>query len=66
MSELIGIMPVLMYVDKKRLITGKEKDLKFMHFLKNPAYLVFDPEDPTRIFIVFGSKVKMTDAGVIG
>lgn len=65
-AEMIGLVPALLYVDKKRLINGKEKDLKFMHFLKKPAYLVFDPEDPERIFIVFGSGVRMTESGVIG
>ena len=65
-AEMIGIVPALLYIDKKKLLNGKEKELNFMHFLKKPAFLVFDPDDPERIYIAFQGKVKMTDAGIIG
>jgi len=64
-AESIGIVPALIYVDSKRAIAG-DKELKFIHFLKKPAYLVVDPDDPTRIYLAFSSEVKLTKRGIIG
>lgn len=65
-AEVIGIVPAIIYVDTKRLGLSKNpKELKFIHFLRKPAYLVCDPEDNSKIYLAFTSNVKITERGII-
>ncbi len=63
----IGGLPYLPYFSDKAGYPGdkQQSESLFLHFLENPAYLVCDSDDTSRIFIMHSS-LKLTDRGIEG
>jgi hypothetical protein len=57
----IGYVPFILYVYKK----GNDKARPYIHFTESQVFLVADPDDPKRLFLVHTGKLRMTERGLV-
>jgi len=59
-ASMIGVIPFIFYISEK----GGEKNVYFHEFKPHQVFLACDPEDNTRVFLVFTEKVKFDETGI--